>query len=261
MIKGYRFNPLVQNYAIEVSTYHVNNHKIPLAFDGYRIVMISDLHNARFGKQQQRLIDHIKRQKPNLIVFTGDQIDRRRYDIQPVLELVQGIHAIAPLYFITGNHERKSRYHEESTQILIHAGMTFLDQKSIPIYIQNEYIYLTGIGEYASSNQEVFKSLKAPQSSFQILLCHYPHLLDTYVHHGFDLVLSGHAHGGQWRMGRKQGWFAPDQGLLPKYTKGLFEKEKTTMVVSAGLGNSMFPLRLNNYPNLVTIVLKPSGLE
>ncbi len=256
MSKLYRFNPLVQNLAIELSTYEILNAKIPSAFDGFRIVLIADLHNTRFGKQQERLIKHVIHKKPDLIVFSGDQIDRRRYAIEPVLELVAGLKDVAPMYFITGNHECKSRYGAMTSQRLIEEGLILLDQRSIPINRENSHIWLTGIGEKVTSIEEVFQVLKSPTQDYQILVCHYPHLFDTYVKYGYDLVLAGHAHGGQWRLGRKQGWFAPDQGLLPSYTKGKFIKEKTTMIVSAGLGNSLFPLRINNFPNLVTLVLK-----
>ncbi len=254
----YLLNPVVQNQAIEINHYHIINAKIPLSFEGFKIAVVADLHNTRFGKKQERLIHHIKKRQPDIIVFAGDQIDRRRYDIQPVLELVDGLQAVAPMYFITGNHERKSRFGKIAVHLMQQHGAIYLDQKSVALKRGEDHIWLSGIGEKVVDIEEIFQVMRAPVSQYQILLCHYPHLLDTYGRFGYDLVLSGHAHGGQWRILRSEGLFAPDQGLFPKYTKGLYVKEKTSMVVSAGLGNSLFPLRLNNFPNLVMLTLHNS---
>ena len=161
------------------------------------------------------------------------------------------------MYFITGNHEQKSQYGRLAVDFMKSQQATLLDQQSVKLVLDQHFIWLSGVGADMAEIETHIKDMKAPDHHFQILLCHYPHLIDHYVRAQYDLVLSGHAHGGHWRIGA-QGLFAPDQGFIPTYTKGLYQKEKTSMIVSAGLGNSLMPLRLNNYPNLVLITLQTS---
>lgn len=166
---------------------------------------------------------------------------------------------IAPCYYVTGNHEAwigAFNLKEFETK-LTDFGVTVLHNESIMLERGGEYIYLAGIddpdcgGDYRKNLENVSDS-----DCFTVLLSHRPELFEEYVKNGFDLVLSGHAHGGQFRLPLIGGLLAPNQGWFPKYDSGIYSEGSTNMVVSRGIGNSVVPVRINNPSELIIIELK-----
>ena len=258
-----------ENNFIVVTRIAVESERLPDAFDGYRIVHLSDLHNKEFGRDQQHLVAIIEGQKPDLIAITGDIIDSRRYNTEPVLELVRRCTQIAPTYFVTGNHEWRLKKLEVLKELLEENGVHILQDAYAAITKGENEIYVVGIDDPASENpayyagastaeRKIIKALEGIEKTgaFKILLAHRPEMFSLYSSYQFDVILSGHAHGGQVRLPFIGGLVAPGQGLFPKYTAGKYEKGDSVMIVSRGLGNSIFPQRLFNRPEVVVITLK-----
>lgn len=253
-----------ENNAITVSDYLIESEKLSESFDNFVIVQLSDLHNKSFGNNQERLIRKIKNQKPDMIVITGDLIDSNRPDVEPGLILVEEALKIAPVYFVTGNHDNwlsdtNTYYLFQGLQKL---GAVVLKDEAVKISCgkEDENFTLLGVDDETlageSKLKEVLSGLTEEEASFTVLLAHEPQEISVYSTFDIDLVLSGHAHGGQFRIPFIGGFVAPDQGFLPEYTKGMYIKNDTRMIVSAGLGNSVVPQRLLNRPELVKITLK-----
>ncbi|MBB6218942.1 hypothetical protein HNQ80_005120 [Anaerosolibacter carboniphilus] len=259
-----------ENSILSTSNYEIYFDGLPKCFDGYKIVHLSDLHNKLFGRNQERLVEAIKKAKPDMIAITGDLVDRRHYREDVSMILIKECIKIAPVYFVTGNHEWWSGKYEGLELKLQAQGVMILDDRSRIIHRDNEWIYIIGIDDAAKNipkyggkkEQEILKetletALKDTQRErFRILLSHRPEKMDLYESTEVDLVLSGHVHGGQWRIPGMGGLLAPGQGFFPEYDGGLYHKGKTTMVISRGLGNSIIPIRLFNRPEIVIITLK-----
>ena len=253
------------NTAVGVTRYAVTDKKLPPAFSGYRIMHISDLHNTAFGKNNRRLIRMIKDEAPDMIAITGDTVDALRTDIEIAAAFAQQIAGIAPVYCVTGNHEgRIGALYAQLEARLISAGVTVLRDACIPIQRDGDVIHLIGlddprfIDEDLSDSSAVLddklRQVGTPEG-YSVLLSHRPEAFGTYVSHGIGLALCGHAHGGQIRIPFAGGLFAPHQGFFPKYDAGMYQENGTAMIVSRGLGNSQFPFRLNDRPELVTVEL------
>ncbi len=252
---------LYNNTNIKITNINYINDKIPNNFNDFNIVQISDLHNEEFSDNNKDLIKEIGLLEPEIIAITGDLIDSKKYNLDIISELIKNIKDIAPIYFVSGNHEAWSNYNSLK-ELLIEENVIILENEMDIIKIDDELIEIHGIEDpafYTGDSEDVIKSnleYYQENDNFKILLSHRPELFEVYVEYDFDLVLSGHAHGGQVRIPFIGGLVAPDQGLLPKYDAGLFEKDNTTMYVSRGLGNSVIPLRVNNNPEIVNIILK-----
>lgn len=253
-----------ENHAVRSNTVEVASEKLPAAFDGFTIVQISDLHNARFGKDQEKLVALLKAAQPDLIAITGDLIDKRRPGMQNVLRFVERAVAIAPVFYVTGNHEAKSKEFPLLKEALGRLGVTLLLDRTVSIERGGAQIALAGLSDarFVTADKAKFAAVSAqklsaflPKEGFTLLLAHRPELFAVYRAAGADLTLCGHAHGGQFRLPLVGGLIAPNQGLFPKYTAGLYREEGKCMVVSRGLGNSSIPIRLNNHPEVVKAVL------
>lgn len=218
-----------------------------------KIVQLSDLHGKAFGRHNCRLIAKVTAQNPDFIVITGDIIHKYTpKNKKNALELVSALSAVYPVIFAAGNHELRNVGYRFFKRDLIAAGACVLDD------CPRNMFGLTVVGLKCSSlkNDKLFAA--TPEGDgYKIALAHMPQFLDRYERAGYDLVLSGHAHGGQWRIPfTHRGIFAPGQRLFPKYTEGLHVAGKTKMIISRGLGNSEFPLRLFNLPEIVVINLE-----
>mgnify|MGYP000716628416 FL=1 len=254
------------NAALELNTYTISSRGLPDAFDGYRIAQVSDLHNAEFGDGNQRLLDMLREAEPDMIAITGDLIDSRKTNIAVALAFAEEAVRIAPCYYVSGNHEARVPEYRELKAGLEAAGVTVLDDARVEIEISGKSITVIGVNDpsfhadYLTSDAAVMdrklSELPSEDADFTILLSHRPELFDTYVAHNMDLVLTGHAHGGQFRLPLIGGLLAPNQGLFPKYDDGLYSEGNTNMIVSRGLGNSIIPFRFNNRPEVVLIELK-----
>lgn len=245
---------------------------VPAAFDGFRVAQVSDLHDKRFGAGQTRLLAALREIQPDCIVTTGDLIDRRRRESGAAWEFVRGAVQIAPLYFVTGNHENWSGKAPAVLRALTQAGVHVLDDRCETIARGGDSIRIAGVSDETCQTAEnrrdgqdrlppVLDELMRGDPRFTILLAHHPERLATYAQAGVPLVFCGHAHGGQFRLPGIGGLYAPGQGVLPKYTSGMHMARQTAMTVSRGLGNSLFPLRLHNPPELVAVTLRRKTLR
>ena len=257
------------NTALEVNEYEIVSDRIPQRFDGFRIAQVSDLHNAEFGEGNSKLIQLLSQTEPDIILLTGDLIDSRQTNIKIALAFAQEAMQIAPVYFVSGNHEARVSEYEDLKMGLAEAGVIVLENQKVEITREGESITLVGIddpsfqesylfGDAESVARQAIDDLQNESDGYTILLSHRPELFELYVETGMDLVFSGHAHGGQFRLPFIGGLVAPNQGFFPKYDAGLFSGENTIMIVSRGVGNSIVPLRFNNRPEIIVIEFKNS---
>lgn len=254
-----------ENNFLKVSNYIISSEKIPNDFENYKIIQISDFHNTKSKKLTDDLVRKIEKNQPNLIVITGDLVDATKTDIDTAINFIFRINEFAPIYYVTGNHEASISRYDELEAKLISNKVTILDDKAEIIKINDSEINLIGINDpkfssnsYTTDSTIINDSLKPieyDKNNFTILLSHRPELFETYVENNINLVLTGHAHGGQIRIPFIGGLVAPNQGLFPEYTSGKFEKNNTTMVISRGIGNSIIPYRINNRPEMVVVTL------
>lgn len=255
------------NTALQLNTYIIKDEEIPSGFDGYRIAQVSDLHNAEFSKNNEKLIAMINDAEPDIIAITGDLIDSRRTDVDIAVEFVKEAVKIAPCYFVTGNHEARVGEYNTLKESMQDMGVEVLECENTLLERGNDTISLLGIDDpgiktdysvcgHSTTVDNDLTNLSPDNDEYTILLSHRPEEFEVYVKHNVDLVLCGHTHGGQFRLPLIGGVFAPDQGFLPKYDAGIFSENDTDMIVSTGLGNSIFPFRFNNRPEVVLVELK-----
>lgn len=253
------------NQTLTVSHIAVADPELPEAFHGFRIAQVSDLHNAEFGAGNRELLAKLAQLQPDIIVITGDLIDRRRTDVEVALDFAREAVKIAPCYFATGNHEGGSSDYPELEEGLREAGVTVLRSQAAVLEREGESLRLVGADDYTffdagSGEPQVAEMLKALEPllapGYNIVLYHRPELAGRMDKMDADLILSGHAHGGQIRLPWVGGLYAPDQGAFPEYDSGLYDLGDRFLVVSRGLGNSIFPLRINNPPEVVLITLE-----
>ena len=257
---------LYQNKALGITTYEIDCSLRP-KLSGFTMVQISDFHNETFGENQKRIIEKLESCKPNMIAITGDFIDCRYPNVEIAMEFITQAVNIAPVYYVPGNHERWAM---EEFQELCHGmkekGVHLMMDKSEEIIYEGERILCLGIEDPDFYNivddnaqkKEVksrIENLEYSADDFAVLLSHRPELFDIYVEEEVDVALTGHAHGGQFRLPIIGGVAAPNQGLFPKYDAGMFEEKGTHMIVSRGIGNSIIPLRFNNPPEIVVVKL------
>ena len=259
--------PVWGNTALELNTYTVSSGRLPEAFDGYRIAHISDLHNTEMGKDNDKLLNMLREAKPDIIAITGDLIDSRNTDIDIALQITKAAMEIAPCYYVTGNHEARVSEFDKLKEGMIELGVAVLEDGRINLEQSGETISLLGVndpsfqtdylfGDSETVVQSKLHEITNQEDTYTILLSHRPELFEVYTESKVDLVLSGHAHGGQFRLPFAGGLVVPNQGLFPKYDAGLYTEENTNMVVSKGIGNSILPFRFNNRPEVILIELQ-----
>lgn len=253
------------NVTVGVTHYTIKSNRLPTSFDRYKIVVVSDLHNAVFGENNSTITELVEKEKPDIIALTGDLVDSSKTDIHTAGELVKKLTEIAPCYYVTGNHEAwiGSQY-QELEKILLDASVVVLHDKSVNLTKNDETIQLAGLDDpdFTDRDASVQQSMLETKlgnmnltDDYCVLLSHRPEVFGAYVSEGVDLVLSGHAHGGQFRLPFIGGIVAPNQGFFPKYDAGMYYENNTTMIVSRGIGNSIIPIRFNNRPEIVSVEL------
>ena len=252
---------------LEINTYEISSLDLPEEFNGFRIAHISDLHNAEFIKGNEKLISMLRDASPDIIAITGDIIDSRRTDVDISFEFVQQALEIAPCYYVTGNHEaRVTDEYAALKERMAQVGVIILENDSISLECEGAFIEILGLEDptFAVSGTADMEAeavarelgqLATGDDKFILLLSHRPEFFDVYAENDIDLVLSGHAHGGQFVLPFVGGFIAPGQGFFPEYDSGLFRKDGTTMFVSRGIGNSIISLRINNRPEIILIEL------
>jgi len=250
---------------LEITDYKISSKKLPKEFDGFKIVQISDYHNDNIVG----LSHEIKALNPDIIVSTGDLTDDEGSYL-PAVRLCENLTPIAPVYAVTGNHDVWRTDYTQFEQELSRTGVVTLHDERIFVERNGKKIGLCGIDDPFSLTKEniidnISRSLAqlSKCSEFDILLFHRANLLDELKHYGFDLILSGHMHGGQVRMPWGDGVFAPKSSFaygspmfFPKYFGGHYEYKDTHMIVNRGLGNPMIIPRLFNRPEITVITLK-----
>ncbi len=242
----------VQNETILLTSYTVTHEQIPASFEGKRIVQVTDLHNKDFG---DKLIEAVSGQRPDIIVLTGDMISRDTTDATAAIEQIGRLTEIAPVFYVAGNHEGRSPLYASFAASLRAHGVTILEDRSVTWTVQDESVQLVGayppiFGTYLPRDIQPLVS----EELYSIMLLHHPDLFEHAVACGADLVISGHTHGGQIRLPLIGAFYAPDQGLFPRYDVGRFEKDGSTLILSQGLGEAAL-MRILTPPELVTIVL------
>ena len=258
------------NKALELNTYNITGNDIPKEFDGFRIAQVSDLHNAEMGKDNEKLISMLVDAEPHIIVITGDMIDSRNTKVDVALNFAEQAVKIAPCYYVTGNHEARVDEYRDLKDGLIELGVTVLEDAKTQIVLSGESITLVGVDDPSFQTDYLFgddetvmnselNELINEEDGYVILLSHRPELFDTYVENKVDLIFSGHAHGGQFRIPFIGGVVAPNQGVFPKYDARIYSAGDTNMVVSRGVGNSIIPFRINNRPEVILIELTMQG--
>lgn len=257
------FFSFLENNRLGVSRYICEDARIPESFSGFRLLQISDLHNKGFGIKQGALLRRVRAENPDIVVITGDLFDCRRKGRDNALRLVSRLSADYPVYFVPGNHESRREDYPQLQDLLRLYGATLLEDRLHPIFKNGETLCLMGLRDPLFGGREAFaghlhrlSEQSREISRFCILLSHRPEWVSHYADCGIPLVLSGHAHGGQIRLPRLGALFAPRQGFFPKYTAGMDRIGDTTLIVSRGLGNSVFPQRIGNPPELVSVELK-----
>ncbi|WP_199677439.1 metallophosphoesterase [Lysinibacillus yapensis] len=250
----------INNHWIVTTEKVYESEKVPQSFDGFRITQVSDLHDALFGERQEKLVKEVKETNPDIILITGDVIDSNRYNLEQSLMAVRQFVEMAEVYYVIGNHEVATNQVPEIYEALTEIGVHVMPNTSTTIEREGETISIVGIEDPLNGveTQEMLNEAMTGVNpeNLTVLLAHRPEKFNTYVANEMNLVFSGHAHGGQIRIPFVGGLVAPGQGVLPKYTAGMYEKDRTTMNVSRGLGNSDFPYRIFNLPEVVTVELK-----
>ena len=249
---------------IAYRAYRFTSSRIPEAFDGFRFVVLADVHAHLFGRDGAPLLDAIRATDPEVILGAGDWIrmDYSGKDARILREMVRSLCGIAPVYTILGNHEGRADHTDELVRDFTTLGARILQDESVPLYRgeDKEMIVLTGL--YPSYENNFYGSLREseagprmreeyskvmeqlpPGDPFQIVLSHRPEIFPLYCEMGMDLVFSGHAHGGLMKLPGDRRLIAPDQGLFPAYTHGSYKKGRTTLVVSQGLGGPRVGIR------------------
>ena len=254
------------NTSIQTTHINIKSEKIPKELDGFTIVQVSDLHNAEFGSHQDELLKKIKNTSPDIIAITGDLIDSKHTDLTKAMEFINGAVEIAPVYYVTGNHEAWSEQYMELKEHMLTVGVDILEDESTIIEYVGVSIQLLGLNDpdFIINNSTYkkqavidtkIKDILGERNKYTILLSHRPELFDVYVENNIDLVSSGHAHGGQVIIPFVGGIVAPNQGYFPKYFEGVYKQNQIKMIVSRGLGNRIIPLRVNNRPELIVVKL------
>lgn len=264
-----------ENHHLAVSKYRIHSDKLPKEFDNVKVVLLTDLHNNLFGKNNENLIRRIRNEKPDYIMVTGDMlIGHKKADYYETLNLLETLSEEFDIYYVNGNHEQKLAEGEETKDtiykeyhdILVANGIHFVHNKTIKIKRKDATINVTGL-EIAA---EFYNKINRPEmtieyikkcigrcdpKTYTILLAHNPMYFNYYAKWGADLVLSGHVHGGIMRLPFLGGVISPQYVLFPQYDSGRFEQDSSTMLLSRGLGVHTIKIRIFNRPEIMVFTL------
>lgn len=257
-----------------IQNYKIYSNKIPASFDKFKIAHISDLHNKKHGEGQYKLLDMLKSINPDIIVLTGDVIVNG--NSLNSMDLLKKLPDSAPVLYVYGNHEAAVKNINEYEKILNDSGIVLLNNSHKEICVNSEKILFLGIKDpafgypYGLSKQQAVKNYLVEvcgnlpenysrENVFTVLLSHRPECMEIYSKFGIDLILSGHAHGGQFRFPFKNGFFAPGQGFFPKLAGGYFNNGSSEMIVSRGAGNGKPIPRICNPYEVVAVELNSAA--
>lgn len=252
----------LDNNVLVTEEYTYASAALPAAFDGFRVVQLTDLHGKQFGSGNARLIAAVEAAKPDLIALTGDFVDAQS-DVSDLTPLIEGLLPLAPVYYVTGNHEWGSGQALTVVRTLKSMGVTCLENQFVPVERGGEHILIAGVHDpngFADQKtpEQLADEVRACEDDpWWLLLAHRNNVFPgRYSALGADLTLCGHAHGGIWRLPFTDGLLNTEMQFLPSYTSGFYECSGATVFVSRGLGNSPhWAFRLFNPPQVAVITL------
>ncbi|WP_245570853.1 metallophosphoesterase [Anaerovorax odorimutans] len=242
--------------SLTVRYYNIESNKINT---NIRIAFVADLHSCDYGKNQKNLLDCIDNQKPDILLFGGDIFDES-LPYENSIIVLKSVAEKYPCYYVSGNHEYRTGDIDSIKQMISGYGIIILEGQSKTVMIKGQAINICGVDDADVGHNNFMKQIVNAGSQvdthlFTIFMAHRPEYIETYLKYNFDLILSGHAHGGQWRIpGIINGLLAPNQGFFPKYAGGEYEFNDKTFIVSRGLAKESTRVpRIFNPPELVII--------
>jgi len=245
----------IETNSIAVIHYNVSIKNLPSRFKGFTILHITDLHTKQFGENQENLLEIINEQQFDIVALTGDLVDQHKPGPGAVAELLEGLKAYE-MYFVPGNHEHWADY-DKLKEILLAYDVAILENKAFRYRSGDQHLWLMGVDDPFLGLARLDKALdEVTDNAPLILLTHSPNIYEYAVEENIDLVLAGHTHGGQIRVPFLGALYVPAQGFFPEYDYGIFSSDNTTMVINAGLGESVIPFRFNMRPELALITLE-----
>ncbi|GAA5417339.1 uncharacterized protein YpbG [Paraliobacillus ryukyuensis] len=224
-----------------------------------KILQLTDIHNRIFGKDHLPLINRIDELQPDIIVITGDLVDRKTTDLTAMFRLIEKIVTINKhVYFVSGNHEWDNFKKDRLMDGLVDRGVQLMDNTNIILDINHNKLQLAGVADYSTEHDNLSEAMLGLQSeNYTLLLSHAPDLVNTLMNESIDLILSGHTHGGQIRIPFIGALVAPDQGYFPELDKGLYQwKPDHYLYIDSGLGTTKLPLRLFNQSQMSLLTIK-----
>lgn len=262
----------IENHLLQVSKYQIVSKKIPTAFNGLKIVQLSDLHSKSFGRDNARLLRKIDAEKPDFIVMTGDMVTRTDETHRAFFQTAETLGKKYPCYYVIGNHEQNMEAEELKffCAKLMKLGIHVMNNEKVIIQRKNQNINLYGMwfplkyykeakhhSEYTPFCLEDMTGImgSCDPERYAILLTHSPLCFETYAKWGADLTFCGHVHGGMIRLPFLGGLLSPDREFFPQYSAGLYERREKKLLVSRGLGSGVFGVRIFNCPDIVAVTL------
>lgn len=263
----------------KVTRYSLHLNQMKSAAGGVKIVFLSDLHNRIYDRNNDRLFDAVKREKPDLILIGGDMIvDKKSGPLRPATDFVRRLPELCPVYYANGNHEQRLKEMPEKYDIsyikykeeLERQGVIFLENCSKDINIKGALFRIYGLELPLNTYRKFVRTEvvqgdltallgkieeKAEESCCHVLLAHNPTYADAYKSWGADLILCGHLHGGLVRLPLIGGVITPQAFLFPKYSGEMKTENGQTVIVSKGLGSHTINIRLFNMPEVVSVEL------
>lgn len=261
---GFFIAPYIFDMSLEISYYTITSDKvIP---QNIKIAVISDLHNCYYGEKQSELLEILETENPNLIFLVGNIVDEK-IPIAGTIDLLEGIYKKYKVYYVSGSSEYNSKRIKEIKDTILSYGIEYLEGNTEQYIFDNDNkgIYISGITDPLNLYEKTLLQLKKAYdqiddiNGFKILLAHRPERIDEYLERNYDLIISGHANGGYWRIPYifPNGLFAHEQGFFPKYTSNIYSHEYnghiTRHIVSRGLSKKTLAPRIFNRPELVII--------
>ena len=248
-----------ENCTIQTETVEIALPSLPQAFDGLRIALIADLHGRSFGEDNGELLNAVRQARPDLICIAGDLFEEDT-PLSQLRSLCEGLIAIAPTCYVTGNHEWQAKNLRHILRSMEDWGVHVLQDEYFLLERGDARIAVAGVddpcGPLERKTPQELVAQSREQTDFICMLSHRNDELPKWAELGADLVLSGHCHGGVVRLPFVGGVFGADRRLFPDYDAGLFSQAQTCLYVSRGLGYSRIPLRLFNRPHLPVLVLR-----
>lgn len=261
----------ISNNVLKIKKYTISNSKIPSEFDNFKIVHISDVHSKIFGENNVKVIDKVKKLNPDMVIMSGDIIDKREKNIEDFFKMYEEIYSSYPTFYSIGNHERNIGYnkYKKYLNLLRDAGVHVIVNGSEKFFKNGVSITINALKFRENMQPKILTEEKENKfvaymknklkhldgNEFNILIAHDPENFDMYRKLEVDLIFSGHIHGGLIRFG-KICLLSPRRKFFPKYSYGVNKKGTTTIVTTSGMGNASIPIRIFNRPEIVEVIIK-----